>query len=98
VIDPYSVKPVDTQTLPAAAAVTENFVTVEDHWPEGGLGHAVLAAFANGHQAPGITKLAVHSMPGSAASNEQLHVAGIDAKSIEAAVHALVGPHQVISP
>ena len=28
------------------------FVTVEDHWAEGGLGDAVLAAFGNGHQAP----------------------------------------------
>jgi transketolase len=97
VIDLYSVKPVDTQTLRDAAAVTGNFVTVEDHWPEGGLGDAVLAAFANGHQAPRITKLAVHSMPGSATPDEQLQAAGIDAKAIEAAVQALVGPHQMIS-
>jgi transketolase len=91
VIDLYSVKPVDTQVLRAAAADTGCFVTVEDHWPEGGLGDAVLAAFANGHQAPRITKLAVHAMPGSATPGEQLHAAGIDAKAIEAAVHALAG-------
>ena len=96
VIDLYSVKPVDAQTLRTAAEVTGNFVTVEDHWPEGGLGDAVLAAFANGHQAPRITKLAVHSMPGSATPDEQLHAAGIDAKAIEAAVHALVSPRQDI--
>src|SRR5205814_3015148 len=68
------------------AEATGSFVTVEDHWPEGGLGDAVLAAFANGHQAPRITKLAVHTMPGSATPAEQLHAAGIDAKAIEAAV------------
>ncbi len=89
VIDLYSVKPVDTAVLRAAAADTGCFVTVEDHWAEGGLGDAVLAAFANGHQAPRTTKLAVHAMPGSATPGEQLHAAGIDAKAIEAAVHAL---------
>jgi transketolase len=91
VIDLYSVKPVDAQVLRAAAADTGCFVTVEDHWPEGGLGDAVLAAFANGHQAPRLTKLAVHTMPGSATPAEQLHAAGIDAKAIEAAARALAG-------
>jgi transketolase len=91
VIDLYSVKPVDTRVLRAAAADTGCFVTVEDHWAEGGLGDAVLAAFANGHQAPRITKLAVHAMPGSATPAEQLHAAGIDAKAIEAAARALAG-------
>ncbi len=84
VIDLCSVKPVDAQALRAAAEVTGAFVTVEDHWEEGGLGDAVLAAFANGHQAPRTTKLAVHAMPGSAAPDEQLHAAGIDATAIEA--------------
>jgi transketolase len=97
VIDLYSVKPVDTQALRTAAALTGNFVTVEDHWPEGGLGDAVLAAFANGHQAPRITKLAVHAMPGSATPEEQLHHAGIDAKAIEAAVRAISGDRQALA-
>jgi transketolase len=96
VIDLYSVKPVDTQALRTAAALTGNFVTVEDHWAEGGLGDAVLAAFANGHQAPRITKLAVHTMPGSATPQEQLHTAGIDAKAIEAAVRAITGDRQAL--
>ena len=44
VIDLYSVKPVDEETLRAAAEATGGrFVTVEDHWPEGGLGEAVLS-------------------------------------------------------
>jgi transketolase len=97
VIDLYSVKPVDTQTLRAAAEATESFVTVEDHWPEGGLGDAVLAAFGNGFQPPRVTKLAAHTMPGSATPAEQLHVAGIDAKAIEAAVHALVDEARAVS-
>jgi transketolase len=90
VIDLYSIKPVDTGTLRLAADQTGRFVTVEDHWPEGGLGDAVLAAFGNGHQAPALTKLAVHTMPGSAHPDEQLREAGIDAKAIEAAATALI--------
>src|SRR5437588_5110738 len=43
IIDAYSVKPIDTETLYAAADQAGNcFVVVEDHWPEGGLGEAVL--------------------------------------------------------
>jgi transketolase len=52
VIDLYSVKPVDTETLVAAAEVTEGRIVVaEDHHPEGGLGSAVKdALLAVGHQ------------------------------------------------
>lgn len=59
--------------------------------PSRALGDAVLAAFANGHQAPRITELAVHTMPGSATPAEQLHAAGIGAEAIEAAARALAG-------
>jgi transketolase len=90
VIDLYSIKPVDTAALRAAADQTGRFVTVEDHWAEGGLGDAVLAAFGNGHQAPRLTKLAVHTMPASARPDEQLREAGIDARAIQAAALALV--------
>ena len=49
VIDLYSVKPVDAETLRAAAEATGGrIVTVEDHWPEGGIGDAVLEALADG--------------------------------------------------
>ena len=46
VIDLYSVKPVDEATLQAAARATRALITVEDHYPEGGIGDAVLAALA----------------------------------------------------
>jgi transketolase len=90
VIDLYSVKPVDTQTLREAAEATGRFVVVEDHHPEGGLADAVLESFGNGHRMPLLTRLAVHSMPGSATPEEQLHAAGIDADSIVAAARKLV--------
>jgi transketolase len=46
VIDLYSVKPVDAATLLAAAKATHGLITVEDHYPAGGLGEAVMAALA----------------------------------------------------
>ena len=94
VIDLYSVKPVDSATLHEAAETTGCFVTVEDHWPEGGLGDVVLGAFTDGQQwrrpLPRVTKLAVGSMPASATPDEQLRAAGIDADSIVAAARRAV--------
>ncbi len=98
VIDLYSVKPVDVVTLRAAAAVTDGrIVTVEDHWIEGGVGDAVLEAFAGDAQTPAsqplprITKLAVREMPGSGKPSELLDAAGISASHIVSAVRALLG-------
>jgi transketolase len=91
VIDLYSIKPVDAQTLREAAEATGRFVTVEDHHPEGGLADAVLESFGNGHAMPLTTRLAVHSMPGSATPEEQLDAAGVSAPSIAAAARKLVG-------
>jgi transketolase len=89
VIDLYSVKPVDAATLRQAALDTGKLVTVEDHWPEGGLGDAVLDVFADARQGPRIVKLAVRAMPASGTPAEQLHAAGIDAQTIENTVRAL---------
>ena len=49
VIDLYSVKPVDAETL---RGITSPIVTVEDHRPEGGLGDAVLDAIADLDERP----------------------------------------------
>jgi transketolase len=90
VIDCFSVKPIDGATLRAAGAETAGIVTVEDHWPEGGLGDAVLEVFAADATHPRIVKLAVRHMPGSATPAEQLALAGIDAAHIAAAARELV--------
>ncbi|MER6538526.1 transketolase [Streptomyces sp. 900105755] len=91
VVDLYSVKPVDRQTLRAAAEETGCLLTVEDHHEEGGLGDAVAEAFADGRPVPRLVRLAVRTMPGSAAPDQQLHAAGIDADAIAAAGRLLVG-------
>ncbi len=92
VIDAYSVKPMDEETLLAAAQEAGNrIVTVEDHWPEGGLGDAVLEVFSQRDgQLPEIVKLAVQSMPGSGTPAELLEEAGISAHHIVEAVKAIV--------
>jgi len=90
VIDLYSVKPVDRDTLRQAAEETGCLLTVEDHHEEGGLGDAVLDAFSDGRPVPRLVRLAVRTMPGSATPDEQLHAAGIDAESIAAAARLLV--------
>jgi transketolase len=92
VIDLYSVKPIDAETLRAAAEATGGRVlTVEDHWPEGGLGDAVLDVFADADERPRVVKLAVRDMPGSGTPDELLAAAGIDADHIAEAARGLVG-------
>jgi transketolase len=91
VIDLYSVKPVDVATLEDAAEETGGkLVTIEDHWPEVGLGDAVIAALADTEDPPRVVKLAVHGMPRSGKPDELLATAGIDAEHIAAAARRLV--------
>jgi transketolase len=90
VIDLYSVKPIDAETLGRAAEETQGIVTVEDHWAEGGLGDAVLDALAELESRPPIVKLAVREMPHSGKPAELLAAAGIDAEHIADAARRLV--------
>lgn len=87
VIDCYSVKPIDEHTLRSLATP---IVTVEDHWPEGGLGEAVLSVFADAEERPRVVKLAVRDMPHSGKPAELLNAAGIDAEHIADAARRLV--------
>src|SRR5437870_2444352 len=84
VIDAYSVKPIDEETLLAAAQQAGGkIIVVEDHWSEGGLGDAVLEVFTQlDGPLPQIVKLAVHSMPGSGTPAELMEEAGISAHCI----------------
>jgi transketolase len=93
VIDLYSVKPVDTATLMAAAAATGGrLVLVEDHHPEGGLGSAVIDALTGtGRTELAVAHLAVRELPGSGTSAELLDAAGISADHIAAAARQLLG-------
>ena len=83
VIDLYSVKPVDAATLRTALIETGLLVTVEDHWPEGGIGDAVLDALASAGDIAGrVVKIAPREMPGSGSPQELRDWAGISAARI----------------
>jgi transketolase len=87
VIDAYSVKPIDVETLRSALEDTSLIVVTEDHWLEGGLGDAVLSALAaDGRPLTGrVIKLGVSEMPGSGKPEELRDWAGISAARIAAA-------------
>lgn len=83
VIDAYSVKPIDADALIRAMADTGLIVVVEDHWMEGGLGEAVLAALAHAPEVRGrVVRLGVGAMPGSGTPEELRAWAGISARAI----------------
>jgi transketolase len=88
VIDLYSIKPLDQETI---RSLTMPIVTAEDHWAEGGLGEAVLAALADSDDRPRVELLAVREMPHSGKPAELLAAAGIDAEHIAQAARRLVG-------
>jgi len=92
VIDAYSVKPIDKETLHRAAQdCGGRLLVVEDHWFEGGIGDAVLDAFVGvGEKSPTVVKLAVEHMPGSGKPAELMHAAKIDADAIVIAVKSLL--------
>jgi transketolase len=88
VIDAYSVKPLARDVIRAAARKTRDIViTVEDHYPEGGLGDAVAGELS----ADGIKvhKLAVYELPRSGKAEELLAKYQIDAAAIVAKVKSL---------
>jgi len=85
VIDLYSVKPVDAETVLAAANETGALITVEDHWAEGGIGETVAGVLAEAGSGTRLTRLAVTERPGSGPPADLLAAAGIDAAHIVAA-------------
>jgi transketolase len=90
VLDLYSIKPIGGEVLWAAASETAGIVVAEDHWPEGGLGEAVLSSLASGGAQAQVIALGVREMPGSGKPQELLHAAGIDAEAIAGAAWRLL--------
>jgi len=84
VIDCYSIKPIDAKTLIRAAEETRHIITVEDHYPEGGLGEAVASLGLKPHI------LAVRKMPHSGKPHELLAEQGIDSKGIMRKVKEII--------
>jgi transketolase len=94
VIDLYSVSPVDRDGLITAGRTTGgHLITVEDHYPAGGIGDAVAEAVAD----TGLTvrRLAVRSVPRSGKPEELLDRYGISARHIVEAVRAVTAERSV---
>jgi len=87
VIDLYSIKPIDIETLKKAAAETKAIITVEDHFAEGGIGEAVKSVIS-GQCA--VISLSVQKMPKSGKPEELLAYEAIDSAAIIKKIKELV--------
>jgi transketolase len=88
VIDAYSVKPLAKDVILAAAKKTgHTVITVEDHYPEGGLGDAVAGELSS--EGVKVHKLAVNGLPRSGHAAELMAAFGIDAAAIVKKVKSL---------
>jgi transketolase len=91
IIDLYSVKPLDQATLASAAQATGGrLVIAEDHYPQGGIGGAVLEALAGSGQRLHVRQCAVSGLTGSGTPDELMEAAGISAAGISAAARMLL--------
>jgi len=89
VVDCYCIKPFPEQrVIDAAHHASKRVMTVEDHYPEGGLGEATAHALADTDIA--LRVLAVDKMPRSGTPQELLSYVGIDAETIIARVKEMV--------
>ncbi len=80
VIDAYSVRPLDLETLSIAARQTGGLVVVEDHAVNGGLGEAVASVL--GSVAP-VHRMGIVRIPHSGTREELLERHGISRQAIE---------------
>jgi len=81
VIDLYSVKPFDIATLLEIAPMSSNnIVTVEDHYEQGGIGEAITGEVVNHNMK--VYRLAVPTISRSGQPEELMAIAQIDAKAI----------------
>lgn len=78
VIDLYSVKPLDVETLKKALSETKAIITVEDHYPAGGIGEAVKSELGSDR----VYSLACNKIPKSGKPEELLDYEEISAKHI----------------
>lgn len=92
VMDIFSIKPLDVDGLVKNGhECKNNILTVEDHYPEGGIHEAVTSTVSSkGIQ---VHRLSVERIPGSAKPEEQLAIHHIDRKSIYAKAKEILGLH-----
>ncbi|XP_064227584.1 transketolase-like protein 1 [Aotus nancymaae] len=90
VIDLFTIKPLDVTTIISSAKATEGrVITVEDHYPQGGIGEAVDAAVSTDPDIK-VHSLAVSGVPQSGKPKELLDTCGISARHIVVAVKRML--------
>uniref|UniRef100_A0A8C7MI03 Transketolase n=1 Tax=Oncorhynchus kisutch TaxID=8019 RepID=A0A8C7MI03_ONCKI len=90
VIDPFTIKPLDSKTIVEHAKATRGrIITVEDHYYEGGLGEAVCSAVVN-ETGFNVHRMAVAHVPRSGKPTELLKIFGIDRDAIVQAVRKML--------
>ncbi|MDP2692427.1 MAG: transketolase [bacterium] len=88
VIDLYSIKPIDTNTLLDSAEKTKAILTVEDHYEAGGIGEAVKNVLST--QTTPVYSLCVNKMPKSGKPQELLDYEEISKTAIIKKVKSIV--------
>jgi len=88
VVDFYSIKPADKETLRKAAHVSQAFITVEDHFAAGGIGETVRSLMAD-VDVP-VHSLCVQKMPKSGTPEELLDYEEISKGAIIRKVKELI--------
>ncbi|KAF4026588.1 TKTL1 [Cervus elaphus hippelaphus] len=90
VIDLFTIKPLDAATIISNAKATGGqIITVEDHYPEGGIGEAVCAAVSMEADIV-VYQLAVSGVPRSGKPSDLLDMFGISSKHIILAVEHIL--------
>lgn len=85
VLDIFSLKPIDAKGIIKNAEESgKKIVTVEEHYPEGGIYEAVTGVVVNTDIK--VWRLSVERVPGSAKPEEQLAIHHIDRRTIAAKV------------
>ena len=88
VIDLYSVKPIDHETLVWAGSETRGILVLEDHYPEGGLFEAVAATLST--TSIPVHSLAVRRRPMSGKPDELMDYEGISRRGIVEAIEKIL--------
>ncbi len=94
VLDVYSVKPIDQVTINQLTHNCHSIIVVEDHYPAGGIGEAVLNCLSTPYKLRTtplkFVHLCVRKLPRSGTPDELLHYEGIDAEAIIKTVKKLL--------
>jgi len=97
IIDLYSIKPFDLDTVVKTAQKSGNkILVVEDHYAQGGIGEMIASALCNTDIV--VESLAVHELSRSGKPEELLALAGIDADAIVSRVRDMAAQSHLEGP